>query len=105
MSNFQLPDGPKTPTWLQQIEFILDPITYLKRSYQKYGDIFNAPVIGNFEELLLVSDPQGLQKLLTRDTKEFFTPIYWRDNIRLMNFFHLAVALDAVLAKLWQCLK
>mgnify|MGYP006280041215 CR=1 FL=1 len=74
MSIPQLPDGPKTPNWLQQIEFILDPITYLQRSYQKYGDIFNAPVVGNFKELLLVSDPEGLQKLLTRDTKEFFTP-------------------------------
>lgn len=74
MSITQLPTGPKTPNWLQKIEYILDPLGYLDRSYQRYGDIFNAPIFGNFKELLIVSDPKGLQQLLTRDTKEFSAP-------------------------------
>ena len=43
-------------------------------AYQRYGDIFNAPIIGNFKRLLLVSAPEVLQQLFTRDTKEFYTP-------------------------------
>ena len=70
----KLPDGPKTPDWLQKIQYITDPLGYMDSAYQRYGDIFNAPVIGNFKQLLLVSDPHGLQQLLTRDTKEFYAP-------------------------------
>lgn len=35
MSITQLPTGPKTPNWLQKIEYILDPLGYLDRSYQR----------------------------------------------------------------------
>ena len=70
----KLPDGPKTPHLWQKIQYITNPIGYLESSYQCYGDIFNAPIIGNFQRLLLVSDPKGLQQLFTRDTKEFYTP-------------------------------
>ncbi len=70
----KLPDGPKTPDWLQKIQYITDPLGYMDSAYQRYGDIFNAPIIGNFKRLLLVSAPEGLQQLLTRDTKEFYAP-------------------------------
>ena len=70
----KLPDGPKAPDLLQKIQYITDPLGYMDSAYQRYGDIFNAPVMGNFKQLLLVSDPQGLQQLLTKDTKEFYTP-------------------------------
>ena len=70
----KLPDGPKAPDLLQKIQYVTDPLGYMDSAYQRYGDIFNAPVMGNFKQLLLVSDPQGLQQLFTRDTKEFYTP-------------------------------
>ncbi len=70
----KLPDGSKTPPWLQKIHYLTDPLGYMDSAYQRYGDIFNAPVIGNYERLLLVSDPQGLQQLFTKDTKEFYAP-------------------------------
>ncbi|MDJ0736747.1 MAG: cytochrome P450 [Nostocaceae cyanobacterium] len=70
----KLPDGPKTPPWLQKIQYITDPLGYMDNGYQRYSDIFNAPVIGNYKRLLLVSDPEGLQQLFTRDTKEFYAP-------------------------------
>ncbi len=69
-----LPDSPKTPDWLQKIQYIIDPLGYMDNAYQHYGDIFNAPIIGNYQRLLLVSNPEGLQQLFTRDSKEFYTP-------------------------------
>ena len=74
MPTAKLPNGPKTPDWLQKIQYLTNPLGYMDSAYQRYGDIFNAPVIGNFKRLLLVSDPEGLQQLFTRDTKEFYTP-------------------------------
>ncbi len=69
-----LPDSPKTPDWLQKIQYIIDPLGYMDNAYQHYGDIFNAPIIGNYQRLLLVSNPEGLQQLFTSDSKEFYTP-------------------------------
>ena len=74
MPTAKLPNGPKTPDWLQKIQYIIDPLGYMDSAYQRYGDIFNAPIIGNFKQLLLVSEPEGLQQLFTRDTKEFYAP-------------------------------
>jgi cytochrome P450 len=73
-NTMKLPDGPKTPPWLQKIQYITDPLGYLDNTYQRYGEIFNAPIIGNYQKLLLVSHPEGLQQLFTRDSKEFSTP-------------------------------
>lgn len=74
MPTAKRPNSPKTPDWLQKIQYITDPLGYMDSAYQCYGDIFNAPIIGNFKRLLLVSDPEGLQQLFTRDTKEFYAP-------------------------------
>ncbi len=70
----KVPDGNKTPHWLQKIQYLTNPLAYMESAYQRYGDIFNAPIIGNFPQLLLVSHPKGLQELFTRDTKQFYTP-------------------------------
>ena len=70
----KLPDSPKAPPWLQKIQYMTDPIGYLERNYQRYGDIFNAPIFGDSEQQLLVSHPQGLKELLARDGKEIYTP-------------------------------
>ena len=74
MLTTKLPKGSKAPDWLQKIQYITDPLGYMDSAYQRYGDIFNAPIMGNCKQLLLVSDPEGLQQLFTRDTKEFDTP-------------------------------
>ncbi|NES23713.1 MAG: hypothetical protein F6K41_33540 [Symploca sp. SIO3E6] len=70
----KLPNSSQTPHWLQKIQYIVDPLGYLESSYQRCGEIFNAPIIGNYQRLLLVSDPKGLQQLFTRDGKEFYSP-------------------------------
>lgn len=69
-----LPDSPKAPAWLQKIQFITDPISYLESNRDRYGDIFNAPVIGNPKLQLLVSHPEGLKKLFKNEGKEFYAP-------------------------------
>lgn len=70
----KLPDSPKDSPWLQKIQYLTDPIGYLEKNYQRYGDIFNAPIFGDSEQQLLVSHPQGLKELLARDGKEIYTP-------------------------------
>lgn len=74
MPQTKLPDGPKTPRWLQKIHYTADPLGYMDAAARQYGDIFNAPVIGNTETLLLVSNPQALQQIFSSDTKQFTAP-------------------------------
>jgi cytochrome P450 family 110 len=72
--SMKIPDGPKTPVWLQKIQWMLDPLQFMDLTQKQYGDIFNAPVIGNSPTLLLVSNPQALQQIFSSDTKQFITP-------------------------------
>ena len=74
LKTMKVPDGPKTPHWLQKIQYLTAPLDYLESAYQLYGDIFKAPIIGNYKQLLLISHPKGLQQLFTSDTKQFYTP-------------------------------
>ncbi|GGA27398.1 cytochrome P450 [Okeania sp. KiyG1] len=68
----KLPDSPKTPHWLQKIQYLTNPISYLESNYQRYGDIFNAPIFGYGNQQFLVGHPLGLQKLFTREGKEIY---------------------------------
>lgn len=68
------PDGPKAPPWWQKIQWITNPLDYMDAAGQRYGDIFNAPVVGNHSCLLFVSHPQALQQIFTNDTKQFTAP-------------------------------
>nr|WP_290225585.1 cytochrome P450 [Trichocoleus desertorum] len=70
----KLPDGPKSPPWLQKLQYTLDPLGFLEAAGERYGDIFNAPVMGNTSTLLLVSHPQALQQIFASDTKQFAAP-------------------------------
>ncbi|NMG08654.1 cytochrome P450 [Brasilonema sp. UFV-L1] len=65
----QLPPGPKTPPFLQLIQWISHPLDYLEKSAQLYGDCFTVRW-GNFEAVLLGS-PQAFQELFTVDSNYF----------------------------------
>lgn len=69
-----LPEGPKTPPWLQKIQWTLNPLRYLEAAAAQYGDIFNAPIIGDASTLLLVSHPKALQQIFANETKQFTAP-------------------------------
>lgn len=64
-SQAKLPDGFQSPRWLQKIQWVNNSLAYMDVAGQKYGDIFNAPVIGNYRQLLLVSHPQALQQIFS----------------------------------------
>ncbi|MCU0533587.1 MAG: cytochrome P450 [Hydrococcus sp. Prado102] len=68
------PDGPKTPKFIQRLEWIFDPVGYMERSHDRYPDLFVAKIIGFGGTIVYVSHPQALQQLLTNDRKQFSAP-------------------------------
>ncbi|MEP0871951.1 cytochrome P450 [Trichocoleus desertorum AS-A10] len=69
-----IPDGPKIPSWLQKLQYTLDPLRFLETAAERYGDIFNAPVMGKANIMLLVSHPAAIQQIFSSDTKQFAAP-------------------------------
>ncbi|MEO1429877.1 MAG: cytochrome P450 [Cyanobacteria bacterium J06633_8] len=67
----KLPNGPQYPSFIQTMQFILDPLSILEKAAKRYGDIFTlrlkSPVV-------FISNPQALQQILTNDTKDFSAP-------------------------------
>lgn len=68
----KLPDGPKTPRWLQQMQWVANPLSYMETAQERYGDIFTTPAVIS-RPVVLVSNPVALKQILT-DTKEFTAP-------------------------------
>ena len=73
-SKAKLPGGFQSPQWLQKIQWTTNPLGYMDAAGQRYGDIFNAPVIGNHPCLLFVSHPQALQQIFSSQTNQFIAP-------------------------------
>lgn len=64
----KLPNGPKTPGFIQIAQWILDPVGYMEETTKQYGDIFTTKVGATVGDgLVFVSDPQSLQQILTND--------------------------------------
>jgi len=70
----KLPDGPKTPTWLQNLHWITDPVGYMEAAAKRYGDIFTTPLGLTSNRYVFVSNPQAIKQILTNDTKQFTAP-------------------------------
>ena len=70
----RLPNASQAPRWLQKIQYTQKSFAYMDAAAQRYGDIFNAPVIGNHPVVLFVSNPQALQRIFAHDTKQFIAP-------------------------------
>jgi len=76
--------GPSAPRFLQRLQWIFDPISYLENAEAQFPDIFQATALGfggSDGNIVLTSHPQALQQLLTsdratplRDRKQFSTP-------------------------------
>lgn len=86
----------KTPKFLQAVQWILDPIGYMKTNFSRYGDIFEASIILNSPgPIFLINEPKAIQYLLTHDTgKELSSPgelnklletLLGRQNVILMS--------------------
>lgn len=72
--NTTLPNGSKLPALIQELHWVADPIGYMETNVKKYGDIFSTGIGAGNEPLIFVSNPQGIQKLLTDDS--FYSPGY-----------------------------
>ena len=70
MSNFKLPDGPKTHPWIQTYQWLKDPLGYMEECTEKYGDIFTLRVGPVFKPQVFISNPQAIQQIFTTDTKQ-----------------------------------
>ena len=70
MANIKLPDGPKSPQFLQLLQWIARPLEYMETSAESFGDIFTARW-GRLKPFVMLSQPQGIQELLTTDPRQF----------------------------------
>ena len=62
----------KKPAFLDKIQYILDSLGYLDKAYERYGENFKAPIIEN--NLFLISNPETLQQIFTRDSQDIAAP-------------------------------
>jgi unspecific monooxygenase len=58
----------------QRLEWIFDPVYYLKKNQKKYPDLFVSQSLGFGGKLIYVSHPQALQQVLTSDRQQFSAP-------------------------------
>jgi cytochrome P450 family 110 len=65
----KLPDGPKTLPFLQLIQWIADPLTYMDTCVEKYGDVFQTQW-GKLEPFVMLSHPQAIQEMFNNSAFE-----------------------------------
>ena len=66
--------GPQSPTFIQTLQWVFTPMSYMEDCAKRYGDIFTMRLGTKFDPLVFVSNPQALQQILTGDTKQFEAP-------------------------------
>ena len=88
----KLPDGPKTPSLFQSINWIAKPFEYIEECGKKYGDIFTLRLLG-LPPSVYVANPQGIKEIFSADAKyfdagrsnDFVRPLVGYDSILLMD--------------------
>ncbi|MDZ8078159.1 MAG: cytochrome P450 [Nostoc sp. DedQUE01] len=66
-----LPNLIKTPSVLQKLQWVIDPIGYMEKAAQQYPDIFTGRIVGFGDTAVFVNHPQAIQEILTNDRKKF----------------------------------
>lgn len=69
-----LPNTLKTPTFIQKLRWVLDPVGYMESAVQQYPDLFTADIIGFGDTFIFVHHPEALQEILTHDNRKFIAP-------------------------------
>ncbi|MBV9491613.1 MAG: cytochrome P450 [Verrucomicrobia bacterium] len=67
-----LPDGPKSPKLWQMADWILRPISVMRRCGARYGDCFAVNINQGAPPIVFFSHPKALQVILTSDDSELF---------------------------------
>ncbi|MGB3509134.1 MAG: cytochrome P450 [Microcoleaceae cyanobacterium] len=70
-AQIKLPDGPKTPVFIQTIQALVDQFGLLERTHQKYGDIFYTPKSFGFPPIVIFSNPEAIEKVFTASPELF----------------------------------
>ena len=70
----KLPNGPKLPPLVQMICWVMDPVSYMLKAREHYGEIFTTRLGENFAPLIFVSEPQAIQQIFTHEPQEFEAP-------------------------------
>ncbi|MBW4582346.1 MAG: cytochrome P450 [Tildeniella nuda ZEHNDER 1965/U140] len=65
------PNLLNTPAWLQQLQWVGNPVGYMEAAARQHPDIFAASVVGLDGSLVFVNEPQAIQEILTNDRKTF----------------------------------
>ncbi len=65
-----LPDGPKSPSIVQLLRWILQPTQLLESGARRYGDLFTVD-FGFGYPLIMVSDPAAIQAIFKTDPRQF----------------------------------
>ena len=73
-NHIPLPNPLKTPSFLQKLQWVADPVGYMEKAAKEYPDIFSAEIVGFGESLVFVNHPQAIQEILTNDRKKFTAP-------------------------------
>ncbi|MCL1465179.1 cytochrome P450 [Argonema galeatum] len=69
------PKGPQTPTFVQILQWVFSPMSFMEDCAKRYGDLFSIRLGTNSDPLVFVSNTQVLQQILTGDTtKQFEAP-------------------------------
>lgn len=58
----QLHDGPRTPEFIQLIQWIADPFAYLDATAKRYGETFTVR-LSNWQPMVFFSNPQANQEI------------------------------------------
>jgi cytochrome P450 len=65
-----------TPAFVQQLQWVFNPLGYMRTNFQQFGDCFQAEISPvNPEPLILLNHPEAIQYVLTHDsTREITSP-------------------------------
>ncbi|HEY9637178.1 MAG TPA: cytochrome P450 [Coleofasciculaceae cyanobacterium] len=89
-----LPDGPRTPSFLQTIQLIAQPTKFLDSCQERYGDPFTVRVLGlNSPPVVFFSHPQAIQDIFSlpssqldfRKATHVFEPLMGSNSIILQE--------------------
>lgn len=64
------PDGPQTSPYWQMLQWIVRPYDFMEACAQLHGDCFILR-LGNVVELVMISNPQGIEQIFTENPKCF----------------------------------
>lgn len=70
MVTARLPDGPKSSPLVQTYYWLTDPLGFMERCRQHYGDIFTVQIGPLFTPQVFISDPQLIQQVFATDPKK-----------------------------------